>query len=486
MEVNYPTCPTSFVQFIRKNTKLKIEPSIIRKISSERAPVNEAMQLKTPVYGLNTGLGGNLAHELNEEDIQEFQEQLIKGRAVAVGESFSEEICRGVLLARILSAREGQSGISVEAYKYLIQFWNKGLSSTIPRIGSIGAGDLTQNAHFGLGLIGLSEIWSNGRKVDSEELKSEKAYDPLKLKPKDGLALINHKGVSISLAAFALQKVKQLYIAQEIAICASIEAYQANISIFSPSINLGHEESGQAKAAAGIKKRLSGSIINERKIQDALSFRVISPIFGVFNKAIERAEILWVEDLFSSGDNPAVIDNKLISTPNFHSLALSLQLESICLSISSVASASVQRIQKLMNENLSGIPKYLSPIGGSSAGMIPVQKTAAALLSRIRHAAIPLSFDPPPVSETIEDMAPMTSEVAKKLLKQLDDFRLITAIEGMVAAQAIDLREKMKTSHSTKLFLSNLRLIVPKLSEDRPLGGDIEKTASVLDQLSQS
>ena len=92
MEVNYPTCPTSFVQFIRKNTKLKIEPSIIRKISSERAPVNEAMQLKTPVYGLNTGLGGNLAHELNEEDIQEFQEQLIKGRAVAVGESFSEEI----------------------------------------------------------------------------------------------------------------------------------------------------------------------------------------------------------------------------------------------------------------------------------------------------------------------------------------------------------------------------------------------------------
>ena len=80
----------------------------------------------------------------------------------------------------------------------------------------------------------------------------------------------------------------------------------------------------------------------------------------------------------------------------------------------------------------------------------------------------------------------MTSEVAKKLSKQLDDFRLIIAVEGMVAAQAIDLREKMKTSHSTKLFLSNLRLTVPKLSEDRPLGGDIEKTASVLDQLSQS
>ena len=118
---------------------------------------------------------------------------------------------------------------------------------------------------------------------------------------------------------------------------------------------------------------------------------------------------MWLEDLLCSGDNPSVIDNKLISTPNFHSIALSLQLEAVCLSISSVATASVQRIQKMMDCNLSGLPKYLSPIGGSSAGMIPIQKTAAALLARIKHAALPLTFDPAPVSDTIEDMAPMTS-----------------------------------------------------------------------------
>ena len=136
-----------------------------------------------------------------------------------------------------------------------------------------------------------------------------------------------------------------------------------------------------------------------------------------------------------------------------------------------------------MDDRPSGLPKYLSPIGGPSAGMVPVQKTAAALLSRVKHAAIPLAFDPPSVSETVEDVAPMTSEVAKKLSKQLDDFRLIIAIEAMVAAQAIELRGKIKTSYSTKLFLSNLRLIVPKLYQDRPLGGEIEKTALVLDQL---
>ena len=70
MEDNYPTCPTSFVKFVHEGTKLRIESSIIRKISLERMPVNEAMKLKTPVYGLNTGLGGNLAHELNEEDMR--------------------------------------------------------------------------------------------------------------------------------------------------------------------------------------------------------------------------------------------------------------------------------------------------------------------------------------------------------------------------------------------------------------------------------
>ena len=195
---------------------------------------------------------------------------------------------------------------------------------------------------------------------------------------------------------------------------------------------------------------------------------------------------MWKEDLNASEDNPAIINGELISTPNFHSVALALQLEALCLAISAAASASNQRIQKMMNPVLSDLPKYLSPVGGSSAGMVPIQKTAGALLARIRHAAIPMAFDPPPVSDAVEDIAPLTSEVAKKLIGQLKDFRLILAIEGMVSCQAIDLRDNPIKSESTKIFMDKLRERIPKLLEDRPLGLEINEVALVLDQLSQS
>ena len=486
MNFKFPNTPKEFEKFIISNQSITIDEEIISLLISDRKVVEEAINSDTPVYGLNTGLGANLSYRIKADEIQDFQKTLIEGRAVGTGKPFSESISKGILLSRIISASKGQSGISIPTYKYLINFWNNDLASVVPEIGSIGAGDLTQNAHFALGLMGLSDIWMKGVNVSGPLALKQKELPPLKLAPKDALALINHKGVSLSVSALALAKARNLYLSQEIVINASLEGFQANISIFSEAINSDRFESGQTLVAQEFRNRLKGGVINHRRVQDALSFRTIAPVLGVLKQAINRADLLWIEDLNSSADNPAVINNELISTPNFHSIALSFQLEAVSLAVSAVASASVQRIQRMMSPDLSGLPKYLSPIGGGSAGMVPIQKTAGALLGRVRHAATPIAFDPSPVSDSIEDLAPMTSEVAKKLLNQLDDFRLIIAIEGMVAAQAVDLRDDLVCSDSTKTFLNKLRKKVPKLTEDRGLGPDINKTALILDQLSQS
>ena len=486
MSFKLPNNPTEFVDFVNKNKQINIDKKILDELAKDRRVVEKALNSEEPVYGLNTGLGGNLTHRLDISEITDFQIKLIKGRAVATGKTFDENICRGLLLSRIVSASKGGSGISIGTFNYLVEFWNSGLSSSIPEIGSIGAGDLTQNAHLALGLIGMGELWLNGEIISLSKQRNKSLPKPLKLEPKDALVLINHKGVSLSLTAFALAEARRLYVSQEVVVAASLEGYQANTSIFSSDINKGREESGQSKVAADIRLRLKGAKIQRRKIQDALSFRTISPVLGALLKAIERADLLWKEDLNASEDNPAIINGELMSTPNFHSVALALQLEALCLAISAAASASNQRIQKMMNPVLSDLPKYLSPVGGSSAGMVPIQKTAGALLARIRHAAIPMAFDPPPVSDAVEDIAPLTSEVAKKLIGQLKDFRLILAIEGMVSCQAIDLRDNPIKSESTKIFMDKLRERIPKLLEDRPLGLEINEVALVLDQLSQS
>ncbi len=131
----------------------------------------------------------------------------------------------------------------------------------------------------------------------------------------------------------------------------------------------------------------------------------------------------------------------MVSTANFHTPALALAIEGISLALCGVANGGVQRMQRVMNPDLSGLPKYLSPIGGGSAGFVPSQKTASTLNTEIRHAAIPIIFNPSPISDGVEDMAPNTPSAARKLLKQLHPFNLLFGLEALVACQALDLRK---------------------------------------------
>ncbi len=141
MSFKLPNNPTEFVDFVNKNKQINIDKKILDKLAKDRLVVDKALNLEEPVYGLNTGLGGNLAHRLDISEITDFQIKLIKGRAVATGKTFDENICRGLLLSRIVTASKGGSGISIGTFNYLVEFWNNGLSSSIPEIGSIGAGD---------------------------------------------------------------------------------------------------------------------------------------------------------------------------------------------------------------------------------------------------------------------------------------------------------------------------------------------------------
>ena len=137
-----------------------------------------------------------------------------------------------------------------------------------------------------------------------------------------------------------------------------------------------------------------------------------------------------------------------------------------------MAAASAQRVVKLMAPGLSGLPRFLSPAGGTSAGMVPLQKTAAALLAEVqRHAA------PTPgamaVSEMVEDVAPMTPLAARKLGDALDAWRWMVGVEALVAAQAVDLRAPASLGVAARALHGAIRAAVPPLGEDRPMGREV-------------
>ena len=454
--------------------ELEVLPQVRDRIVAAREIVDAAARGTAPVYGLNTGLGANLGHRIASTDIEAFQRKLVEGRAVAVGPPLAEPAGRAVLLARLIGVAQGHSGMSLAIFDHLCDAWTRGLVPVVPRYGSIGAADLTQNAVWALALLGTGQV-----RLDDAVLEASDALARVNLKPpplasKDGLALINHGGLSVALAGIALAETRTALRMMRAAAVLSFQGYGANPGIFASEINNLRHAPGQTEAAAWFLAALGNT--KGSRIQDALSFRQLAPMFGAASDAVSRAIQIWEDELNGASDNPVVIGvNAMQSTPNFHAPALMLALEQVSLAMAMLGQGAVMRMQRLMDPDLTGLPRYLSAHGGANAGFVPMQKTAAALLADMRRHAMPASFDPAPVSEGVEDIASHTPLTALKLAEQAQPAQLLSGMEALVACQAIDLRDSVKPP------LHNLiRAQVRFQDDDRALGADIDTVCIVL------
>jgi histidine ammonia-lyase len=219
-------------------------------------------------------------------------------------------------------------------------------------------------------------------------------------------------------------------------------------------------------------------------VQDPLSFRCVAPVHGAALAALDFARAALLPELNAAADNPLVLgDGRIVSTGNFHTGALALAFDALALALVPVADISAGRAMKLMLPESSGLPKFLTPVGGNRAGFAPVQKTIAALCAECRYHANPASLDFTPVANGVEDHSPQTPLVLRKAGLLLGALRHLLAIEFMVAAQAIDLRPPARLGAATAAVYAAIRARVPRLDEDRVLGPEIELLAGVAEAI---
>ena len=468
--------------------KIMLENALISEMSQESESINRMEPIDNIVYNtfvkkFNNEYGGKLL-----EEQKDFRMELLEGRAVATGNFLSQEIGLLILLTRSVHCSLGKTGISEDFFKYLIKCLSKRISPAIPEFGSIGAGDLTQNAHFGLSLLGKGKLWKNKKVINADKvLKEEKLLIP-KIKGKDTMVLLNHSSLSIVLSALAIRETKTCIKMIQLASLMSLEAFGANPQIFHPKINNIRKSPGQKRIASWFYNILSPTKVMPRRIQDPLSFRTISVVLGMSIFNLTQSINILENELNGISDSPVILkDNNVCSTPNFHNPALAISMESISLNNSMLANGSVQRMQRMMDSKISGLPNYLSPIGGQSAGFVPSQKTAVSLLAEIKQHSLPISFDTVPVSEGVEDTSSMTPASAKKLSNQSKLMKLVAGLECLVASQAIDLRYGQNKnfdnlSSITKKLWQTVRKKIDKIDKDRPMEGDINNCTNILEK----
>jgi histidine ammonia-lyase len=468
----------------RTQVQVAADERVIARLVEARLVLERVAASGQPIYGMNTGLGANLKTAVTDE-FAAFQLQLIRGRGMAVGEPMSRDVVRAVIAARLAMLAVGGSGISPGVFEALLALLNASVHPVMRSLGSVGAGDLVLLSAIARVLVGEGEAEYQGEILPAATALAHAGLDPAILQPKDGIALLNASAVSVGEGALVLHDLRRLFGWQRAAAALSFEGMGGNPAILAPAIQAARPAPGQIEEARALENVLQGSALYESKaaIQDPLSLRCVAPIHGALADALERAKRAIELELNSAADNPLVIvdEGQVLSTGNFHTPALSLAFENLGLALAQAAAASAARFIQLTGSGRNGLPRYLSPVGGPSAGFVPMQKTVTALMASIRHQANPVMLDFLPVSEGVEDHATQSLLTVRKLGEMLISWRLMISCEMVAAAQAVDLRQGHRCGTGTQKTYEMIRTMVPALQEDRSLGEEVSALASHLE-----
>jgi histidine ammonia-lyase len=481
--------PEAVSEIARGGAAVAIAPSASELMRASAAVVARAAEAGVPVYGLTTGLGPRVVDRIDGRAAAAFSLQTLRGRAMSVGERLPQEVTRATMAVRCNGFCAGGSGATPAIAEGLAALLNAGVHPRIPRFGSVGASDLCMLAHVGLTLIGEGEAELDGTPMASADALARAGLEPVRLGPKDGLAICSSSAVSAGVAALDLADATACLQIMQVAAALSMEGFRANLSPLDPRVVAARPAPGQAWAADGLRALLSGGALTQpgaaRRVQDPLSLRCVSQIHGSLHVALELLATAVEPELGGAADNPLVLvdDEEILSTGNFHVPALALALDATAIALSQVASASCERQARLKTERLSGLPLGLSPHDGMSSGLSPLTKTAQALAVEIRHLAAPLSIMPTIGADSVEDDSTGATHAALRVREQLDRLRLLAAIELVVAAQAVDLALGASAGSlgaGTRAAQSAVREWVAPLEQDRPMGADVERLSAEL------
>jgi histidine ammonia-lyase len=473
----------------RGGVKAKLADGSLEKIRESRAVVETAIKEGRVVYGVNTGFGDLASVMIDKKDLAKLQVNLVRSHSAGVGEPFSQEVVRAMMLLRANALAKGYSGVRTEVIQTLLDMLNSGVTPVIPQQGSVGSsGDLAPLAHMVLVMIGEGQAHYDGKLLSGKEAMKRAGIAPLVLEAKEGVALIN--GTQPMTAVGVLSVHDALKVVQDsiVASAMSLEALRGTRAAFDGRIHAVRPHEGQSDIAKAMLSVLQDSEINQShaecgKVQDAYSLRCIPQVLGASLDAVRYVQSVIETEINSATDNPLVFgaDHVVLSGGNFHGQPIALAMDFLSIALAEVANISERRVNRLVNPHLSGLPPFLTTDGGLESGLMIAQYTAAALVSENKSLAHPASVDSIPTSADQEDHVSMGTIAARKCHQILANTKKVVAIEYMCAAQGLDLLAPLKPSAPLAAAHERIRRNVPKLEDDRQLSDDINSITAMID-----
>jgi len=469
--------------------QLALAPEALARVARGAEAISSLIANGEAIYGVNTGFGKLASRRIGAADLERLQVNLVRSHAAGTGSPLAAPAVRLLMTLKAASLAVGHSGIHPTTLQLLIAMVSKDVLPVIPRQGSVGAsGDLAPLAHMSLVLIGEGEAMVDGERLTGAEALAKAGLEPVRLGPKEGLALLNGTQVSTALALSGLIEARRNIAAALVAGALSTDALKGSDTPFDARIHALRPHPGQARVAAILRGLMAGSAIRashvhgDEKVQDPYSFRCQPQVMGACLDLLANTARSLLIEANAVSDNPLIFpaDGDVLSGGNFHAEPVAFAADTLALAIAETGALAERRIAELTDTTMSSLPAFLTPEPGLNSGYMMAHVTAAALASENKQLATPSSIDSLPTSANQEDHVSMATHGAWRLIQMNSNTRAIIAIELLAAAEGIDFRRPLKSSARLEEAHALIRTNVPARPRDRVFSTDIEAASRLI------
>ena len=444
--------------------------------------VDKIIAIGDAAYGINTGFGLLAQTRIPTEQLELLQRNLLLSHAAGVGDALPDAVVRLILALKINALARGHSGITMAVIDALLALLEHEVYPLIPAQGSVGAsGDLAPLAHLSTVLLGIGQVRVRGAVLSAAEGLRLAGLGPLKLRAKEGLALINGTQVSTALALGGLFGAEDVFGAAVVAGAMSVDALKGSDSPFDERIHAVRGQPGQIAVAREYRELIAGSAIRAShldctRVQDPYSFRCQPQVMGACLDLIRNCSVTLELEANAVTDNPLLFVDagEVLSGGNFHAEPVAFAADTLALALAEIGSLAERRVAVLVDPKMSGLPAFLVENSGVNSGFMMAQVTAAALVSENKTIAVPCSVDSIPTSANQEDHVSMATHGARRLGRMVDNAAAVVGIELLAAAQGIDFHRPAQSSARLEQVHAAIRSHVPYYAVDRYVAPDIQ------------
>jgi phenylalanine ammonia-lyase len=432
-------------QVARRGAGVEFAETARVRIRQGRRRLEERLAAGDRIYGVNTGVGGNIKYALDAGQTERLQHNLMRQLSCGTGQPLPQDVVRAAMLLRLSTFSGGASAVRWELVEALTALLNRGVVPVVPRYGSVGAsGDLMPSAYIARVLLGMGQADYRGQRMPAEEALRAAGLETIRFAPKEGLALINGTTSMTAFAALLWLDARHILRALLGAAALAIQALEAPAEPYEPWVHESKGHPGQIAVAAYVRALLDGSgFVTESSSQSCYSLRCVPQGLGPAWEALDDARAVIEREINSANDNPLIDPDSgaLYRAGNFYGGHIARLLDTWKLDFAIEGNWANALFAVLVDDRFNGgLPANLVREPGVNSGFKGMQVSVTSLACAIRQMAGPSSIHSLPTEQYNQDVVSLGMHAAVTAADALDCLRDETAMLLLAAAQAVDLR----------------------------------------------